>query len=142
MKTLEILDPKDSSLLHRVVFLSEFQETEELLRANFSAENSFLQVALIQIPQHHDFKPHVHLERERSFHNLRAQESWVIIKGEVQVDYFSESGDFLETHTLQEGDCSISFKGGHGYRTLSKEAVVYEFKNGPYEGVSVDKKFI
>jgi hypothetical protein len=142
MKLLEIRDPEDNGLLHMVVFLSELQETQGLFRTNFSAENSFLQAALIQIPQHHDFKPHIHLERERSFQNLRAQESWVIIRGEVQVDYFSESGEFLETHTLQEGDCSITFKGGHGYRTITKEAVVYEFKNGPYEGVSVDKKFI
>jgi hypothetical protein len=62
--------------------------------------------------------------------------------GQVEVDYFTDSGDFIVTEILDAGDITISFRGGHGYRTLTSDALVYEFKSGPYEGLEIDKKFI
>jgi hypothetical protein len=117
-------------------------EVSKLNREDLSDPSEFLQGALIEIPAGHSFAPHVHLERERSFTNLRAQETWIVMSGQVEVEYFTDSGLFISREVLNFGDVSISFRGGHGYRTLSSDARVYEFKSGPYEGQEIDKSFI
>jgi hypothetical protein len=143
LERLKVLDPDSGLLLHEVIFPARHNEdSQELLREDFSDPGEFLQGAIIDIPSNHTFQAHVHLERERQFQNLRAQESWVVISGRVEVDYYSETGKFLTTLSLGPGDISISFRGGHGYRTLSSNARVYEFKSGPYEGQAIDKVFI
>jgi hypothetical protein len=43
---------------------------------------------------------------------------------------------------LHEGDCMVFLGGGHGLKAGSEGAVVYEFKNGPYFGVELDKREI
>lgn len=137
------MDPDTGLLLHEIIFPDKYDEaSQELGRVDFSDPEEFLQGAVIDIPSNHNFQAHIHLERERTFQNLRAQESWVVISGQVEVDYYAQSGQFLETHSLGPGDISISFRGGHGYRTLSSNARVYEFKSGPYEGQAIDKVFI
>jgi hypothetical protein len=139
----QILDPDSGLLLHEVIRPSAVTEPVlKLNRVDFSEPKEFLQGALIEIPANHSFRPHVHLERERSFSNLRAQESWVVIRGKVSVDYYSDNGVLLITENLRAGDVTITFRGGHGYRTLTSDAIVYEFKSGPYEGLEIDKVFI
>lgn len=113
-----------------------------LNREDFSDPSEFLQGALIDIPAGHSFAPHVHLERNRSFTDLRAQETWIVMAGQVEVTYFTDEGAFITREVLSSGDVSISFRGGHGYRTISSDARVYEFKIGPYEGQESDKAFI
>ena len=140
---IKIIDPDSGTLLHEVISpLRQPMQFEEARREDFSSPIEYLQGAIIEIPPNHSFRAHVHLERERAFKNLRAQESWVVIAGQVEVDYYSEAGKFIRTVSLGAGDISISFRGGHGYRTLSSDALVYEFKSGPYEGQEVDKSFI
>jgi len=139
----QILDPDSGLLLHEVIRPTAVTESIlKLNRVDFSEPEEFLQGALIEIPANHSFRPHVHLERERSFSDLRAQESWVVIRGEVSVDYYSDNGVLLITENLRAGDVTITFRGGHGYRTLTSDALVYEFKSGPYEGLEIDKVFI
>ena len=140
----EIYDARGGEVLHKVVRLLRRQRTsnEYLSRIDLSNENEYLQLATIEIPSGHVFKPHVHLERVREFTNLRAQESWVVLEGSVEVEYFDEDGKSIGTRILEVGDCSITFRGGHGYRSLHGNAVVYEFKSGPYEGQLLDKRFL
>ena len=139
----QIFDPESGALLHVVIRPDEKSGViKELNRVDFSDPQEYLQGAVIEIPAKHVFKPHIHLERERSFSNLRAQETWVVIRGEVTVDYYGETGVFIGSEVLQAGDVTITFRGGHGYRTSNSDSLVYEFKSGPYEGVEVDKIFI
>jgi hypothetical protein len=138
----QVLDPETGLLLHEFFILDHSDAgSVELERVDLSAPSEFLQGAVINIPPHHTFRAHKHLERERAFSNLRAQESWVVIAGAVEVDYYSESGVLLQSACLGAGDASISYRGGHGYRTLDRRTLVYEFKSGPYEGQSIDKAF-
>jgi mannose-6-phosphate isomerase-like protein (cupin superfamily) len=139
----QILDPESGRLLHEVIRgTARTTPIEKVERVDFSEPKEFLQGAVIEIPANHSFRPHVHLDRVRSFTHLRAQESWVVIKGQVEVDYFTELGAFIGTEVLTAGDITITFLGGHGYRTLTSDALVYEFKSGPYEGLEIDKRFI
>lgn len=139
----QILDPESGVLLHEILRPTKRDsQILELNRIDFSDPKEFLQGAIIEMPANHSFRAHVHLERERSFSNLRAQESWVVLMGQVEVDYFTDSAVFITTEVLGAGDITISFRGGHGYRTLTSDALVYEFKSGPYEGLEIDKTFI
>ena len=140
---VSIRDPDTGELLHEVLKVRRVQDSiRELRRLDFTEPIEYLQGAVIQIPRNYSFRPHIHLERKRSFENLRAQESWVVIKGTIDVQYYSENGTAIALETLSAGDISISFRGGHGFSTASSDALVYEFKSGPYEGVDVDKRFI
>jgi mannose-6-phosphate isomerase-like protein (cupin superfamily) len=139
----EILDPNSGELLHAIVRpRSSKGENPQLRRIDFSDPKEFLQGAHIDIPANYSFQPHIHNERAREFSNLRAQETWVVMSGAVEVDYFSESGELIHSATLLSGDVSITFRGGHGYRTRQTSARVFEFKSGPYEGQEIDKRFI
>ena len=42
---------------------------------------------------------------------------------------------------LETGDVSITLYGGHTY-TILEDALVYEFKTGPYTGQENDKIFL
>lgn len=138
-----IEDPETGKLLHEIIRpISMTSKIHDLTREDFSEPEEFLQGALIEIPAGHSFAPHVHLERERTFTNLRAQETWIVMAGQVEVTYFTDKGALITREVLVSGDVSISFRGGHGYRTISSDARVYEFKTGPYEGQEVDKAFI
>ena len=139
----QILDPDSGILLHEFFLLDQSNfATQDLERVDLSQPHEFLQGAMIRIPPEHTFRAHRHLERERAFSNLRAQETWIVIAGAVEVDYYSEAGVFLQTASLGAGDVSISYRGGHGYRTLESRTLVYEFKSGPYEGQAIDKVFL
>lgn len=139
----KILDPDSGILLHEVIRKPRRDAPVEVVnRVDFSDPQEFLQGAIIEIPASHSFRAHVHLERNRAVANFRAQECWVVLGGQVEVDYFTDSGDFITTEKLDAGDITISFRGGHGYRTITTDALVYEFKSGPYEGQQLDKIFL
>lgn len=145
MNIMEIVHPSTGEVLHRIAkgSLSDFPGgNSAVMRTDLSEEAMFLQAALIQIPAEHSFRAHRHLERSRTFSNLKAQESWVVLRGEVYVSFFTNEGEFLAEEKLEAGDLSITFSGGHSYRTDGKESLVYEFKSGPYEGQTVDKVFL
>ena len=44
--------------------------------------------------------------------------------------------------TLKPGDISITFEGGHKLEILKNNTVIYEHKNGPYEGQKKDLKYL
>jgi len=70
-----------------------------------------------------------------------AQESWVIIRGQVEVTLYDLDDEVLSSYVLNPGDISITLYGGHSYRVL-EDTLAYEFKTGPYFGQALDKEFI
>jgi hypothetical protein len=64
------------------------------------------------------------------------------MSGSVEALLFDVDDAPLGTVLLQEGDCMVFLSGGHGLHAGSEGAVVYEFKNGPYFGVELDKREI
>lgn len=131
----------DGSLLH-VVYRLEDLSSQMDKRINFGEECDFLQVAAIRSPAKTEYAPHAHLTRSRKLDNLKAQESWVVVSGSVEVQYYDIDDRFIASRQLNRGDLTITFNGGHGYKILGEETLVYEFKSGPYEGVEIDKRFI
>lgn len=127
---------EEGLLAHAIYRFSEFEG-----RQNIISESEFLQIATLKLSKMETFEPHIHLWKDLPMGENVAQESWVVVKGEIEVIFFDIDGEFLHQDVLREGDCSISLYGGHSYTALS-DSLVYEFKNGPYLGQLKDKKFI
>ena len=124
-------------LLHTV---HRFYEIET--RTEVAPENQFLQLATLRMEKGKTFRPHQHIWKPTPVDRIIAQESWVIIKGSVEASFFDTDGTFLEKQVLRQGDCSMTFEGGHTYLILEDDTVVYEYKTGPYQGQALDKVFL
>jgi len=114
----------------------------DLGRTNLIPEDNFLQCSFLSMDKGTTFKPHKHLYKERSFDNMVAQESWVVIRGKVRCIFYDLDDKILCEKILSPGDASFTLHGGHNYEALENETLVYEYKTGPYEGVQLDKVFI
>jgi len=105
--------------------------------------NNFLQCSFLRLENNKTFVPHVHIEKERHYEKQIAQESWVVIKGKVQLFFYDIDGTLLRDDLiLNAGDASFTLYGGHTYKILEEDTIVYEYKTGPYEGQELDKVFI
>lgn len=124
-------------LLHQINRLNEISG-----RNNISDDKEFLQIATLKMKEGDTFKPHQHIWKEPTYKLFLAQESWIVIKGKVKVSYYDVDGTFLISHEIYQGDCSVTYEGGHTYDILEDDTIVYEFKIGPYTGIENDKVFI
>ena len=123
-------------LLHIIHRASEFSGRKELV-----SPEHFLQVATLELDKGKEFDPHKHIWKTLESNMSIAQESWVIIRGQVEVTFYDLNDEVLVSHVLNPGDISITLYGGHGYRVL-EDTLAYEFKTGPYFGQAMDKEFI
>jgi hypothetical protein len=123
-------------LAHAIHRVEDFQG-----RQNIIDNSEFLQIATLKLNQNESFDAHIHLWKDINSSENIAQESWIVIKGKIEVKFFDIDGSFLHRDELNPGDCSVTLHGGHSYSAIS-DALVYEFKNGPYLGQIKDKKFI
>ncbi|MEK6825652.1 MAG: WbuC family cupin fold metalloprotein [Nanoarchaeota archaeon] len=123
-------------LLHIVNRKEEIAPT----RQDLSPNEEYLQVACFTLPKGKTFRAHKHLKNIRS--TDITQESWVVIKGTIKAILYDLDDKIIEEAILKEGDCSITFHGGHTYESLEENSIVYEYKTGPYKGQDQDKTFI
>lgn len=123
-------------LLHLVLSTNNSQGRSQLIDSD-----QFLQIATLELKGGENFSAHKHLLKDLPSNKSIAQESWVIIKGSVEVTFFDLDDSKLETHILNAGDLSITLYGGHGYKVL-EDTIAIEFKSGPYLGQELDKIYI
>lgn len=126
---------ESNTLLHLIYRLSEVDG-----RTNIAPDDEFLQLASIKMNKGQTFKAHKHIIHEKTT-NI-AQESWVVIKGSVKCIFYDLNDKIIGEYILKEGDCSMTFRGGHNYLILEDNTIVYEYKTGPYLGQNLDKTFI
>ena len=124
-------------LLHVINRLSEINGRTEVI-----PENNFIQCATLKMEKDKTFPPHKHITKDRHYKEQIAQESWVVIKGSVKCILFDIDDQIIATPILYPGDASFTLYGGHTYEILEEDTIVYEYKTGPYEGQSLDKKFL
>ncbi len=134
-KIFSRIDP--SKLLHIINRLEEITE-----RTNVVPDEQFIQLATMRLEEGKTFAPHKHIWKKAENKEIIAQESWVVIKGSVCVHLYDLDDKHIIDEVINQGDCSITFEGGHTYSILEDDTVVYEYKTGPYLGQSLDKTFI
>ncbi len=109
-------------------------------RTDLSPESEYLQVCGRSMDSGTKVPPHRHLETIRNT-NL-TQEAWVVLKGRIKARFYDVDDTFLCERELISGDVIVLFRGGHSLEVLEDDTIFYEFKNGPYFGVSSDKERI
>lgn len=128
---------EEGKLLHRITRKDDVTPG----RTDLASEKEFLQCAALNLPKGKTFRPHKHLYKDGEDKAI-AQESWVIIKGKAKFVMYDLDDQVIAEETLNEGDMSMTFYGGHTYEVLEEGTIVYEFKTGPYYGQKIDKVFL
>jgi len=105
-------------------------------RRDLSPEEEYLQVACFSVNKGKPPKPHKHIRQVRT--TDITQESWLIINGRIKVMLYDFDDKLIREATLKQGDCLITFRGGHDYIVLEEDTVIYEYKTGPYLGKEKD----
>lgn len=131
----KIYSKVDPDLLLHIIY--RFEETT-VRRQDLTPEEEFLQVALLRLKENDTIKAHKHTPKSATFNIM--QESLIIIKGCIKVSLYDVDDLKIDDYELKQSDCVITFRGGHRFKVLSNDALVYEHKTGPYLGV--DKKWI
>ncbi len=107
---------------------------------NFFTPNDYSQqLAFMSHPVGKEIQPHIHKKVQREVHFT--QETLFIRKGKLQVDFYTDEQEFLESRILQSGDVILLIKGGHGFKVL-EDLEMFEVKQGPYAGDEDKIKFI
>ena len=109
-------------------------------RVDIAPTNEFLQCSALEFNEGKTFKPHKHINIEKTT-NV-AQECWVVMEGIVKVIWYDLDDKPLCSKIMSRGDMAMTFRGGHNYLIMEDDTQVYEFKTGPYWGVKQDKEFI
>ena len=124
-------------LLHTIVKKDDLKPG----RTEVVSEEHFIQCALLNMEEGKTFKPHKHIWKPGEKQCI-AQESWVVIKGSVNVIMYDLDDSIIEELILEAGDASFTLEGGHTYEILEDDTIVYEYKTGPYKGQENDKEFL
>ena len=64
------------------------------------------------------------------------------MSGKVKASFYDLDDSFLCDRIIEKGDVVVFYRGGHSLEVLEDNTIFYEFKNGPYFGVSNDKEKI
>jgi hypothetical protein len=136
-KMEKIYSKVDGRLLHVVNRISNFKNRTDVI-----PEDNFLQCAILKMEKGKTFPPHKHITKNRHYPEQIAQESWVVIKGSVKCILYDLDDTIISEPVLYPGDASFTLFGGHTYKILEDDTLVYEYKTGPYEGQELDKMFI
>lgn len=125
-----------NKILHIIHRLQDIQDG----RLDLTGEHEFLQFAACLEPSNKRFRPHIH--KSRATITTQTQETWIVISGAIEVELYDEDEKLIVTEVLKMGDALITLYGGHTYKTLNDNTIIYEIKTGPYYGQSKDKRFI
>ena len=135
---IKIYSKQDSTKLLHII-----NRYDEIIgRSDVAPEDQFIQLATLRMEKGKTFRPHKHIWKLSSSPEVIAQESWVVIKGSVRIFMYDIDDTFIREEVIKQGDCSMTFEGGHTYEILEDDTVVYEYKTGPYTGQKNDKVFI
>jgi hypothetical protein len=125
---------KQGHLLNVIYSFMDFKEG----RDDITDPREFLQCGIFLALKGKVFKPHKHLNKMVSFH---IQEAFILMQGKAKVRIFDLEDNPVGDYPLRAGDLTILLRGGHSLE-IEEDAIIYELKNGPYEGQSKDKIWI
>jgi mannose-6-phosphate isomerase-like protein (cupin superfamily) len=104
----------------------------------FSSPELSQQLAFMSHPQGKSIAPHRHNRVTREVHYT--QEVLIIQKGKLQVDFYTEVEQYLESRVLCAGDVILLCGGAHGFEVL-EPLEMFEIKQGPYAGENDKTRF-
>lgn len=89
------------------------------------------QIAYIHRHAGQKIETHIHNPVPRQI--TQTQETFIIRKGSVRVDFYDKDRNYVESRVLREGDVYLLVAGGHAFEAL-EDVEMIEVKQGPYAG--------
>ena len=120
---------------HTIVDVLDVQAS----RTHCSDPTDTLQVNIIKLQIDTIIKPHYHTNTTYPTQNV--QEMWYIAQGQVDVQLFADAALILRTVTLTTGMLLCTFRGGHSLKNKTKNTIIIECKNGPFDPQSPSHYF-
>ena len=80
-------------------------------RLDLSPTNELLQASVIELKDNFNLKKHLHTQITRK--TKGTQEIWIVMSGKIKVTFFDTDKVKISEKTLNKGDMSILFRGGH-----------------------------
>lgn len=105
----------------------------------FSPPESSFQFGLLAHEAGFSEPPHFHKSVERTIADL--QQMFVVQRGVVAVELYSDDGDKLREIEMHAGDAIVLIHGVHAIRVLEDMQCI-SVKQGPYLGEAEDKVFV
>ena len=76
-------------------------------------------------------QPHIHKPVSR---NVKyTQETLIVKKGKVKINFYDEKKAYLDSRIINKGDVVLLVSGGHDFLMLEDTEMI-EVKQGPYAG--------
>jgi mannose-6-phosphate isomerase-like protein (cupin superfamily) len=97
------------------------------------------QLGYIHHPAGKIIEAHIHKPIQRIV--AYTQETLIIKRGRLRVDFFDEQQNYLMSRELKAGDVILLIKCGHGFEVL-EELQMIEIKQGPYAGEQDKTRFV
>ncbi|MGA2130355.1 MAG: hypothetical protein ABSG05_01930 [Candidatus Pacearchaeota archaeon] len=120
-------------LLHVVHREEDFSEP----RLELSPQDQYMQAVGMILNEGREVPAHKHLESDKI--SKITQEAVIVIDGLLEAEYYDLDDSLIKKIVLKKGDCSVTFRGGHSFKSLTNNTKIYELKNGPYYGREKDK---
>ncbi|HWZ23204.1 MAG TPA: hypothetical protein VNW06_11155 [Cytophagaceae bacterium] len=105
----------------------------------FSPAESSFQFGLLAHEAGFIEPPHYHKPVKRTIEDL--QQMFVVQRGVVVVELYSDEGDLLKEVTLRTGDAIVLIHGTHAIR-VEEDMQCISVKQGPFLGDENDKVFV
>jgi cupin fold WbuC family metalloprotein len=129
---MEIFSKIKKKLIAKIFFFKDLKKE----RNDVCPSNEFIQLSTQILDKGRKVNAHSHLNIHRNS-NI-TQEVWLVLSGKIEASIFDLNKKIIKKVRLQRGDCLVLFRGGHGFKNLSKRTVFYEIKTGPYYGKNKD----
>jgi len=97
----------------------------------FTPPNLSQQLASMKRPKGYKIPAHIHKPVPRKV--KYTQETLFIKKGRVEIKFYDENKEYLESRILKAGDVILLVSGGHEFVMLEDTEMI-EVKQGPYAG--------
>ena len=95
----------------------------------FSPKDFSQQLGYMNRPKGYKIQPHIHLLHDRKV--KLTQETLVIRKGKIKVNFYTPKKKYFKSVILKTGDIILLANAGHGFEFLEKSEII-EIKQGPY----------
>lgn len=105
----------------------------------FTPNDLSQQLAYMRHPAGKTIDAHIHKPVARNVHYT--QETLLIKRGKLRVDFYDETHAYFESRILEAGDVILLVQGGHGFEVL-EELEMFEVKQGPYTGDQDKQRFL
>jgi mannose-6-phosphate isomerase-like protein (cupin superfamily) len=123
MKTI-----KHNNTIYAIIIPSEYKKDGIEF---FTPDDYSQQLAYMKHSEGHIIQPHIHNEVPREV--FYTQETLLIRKGRLLVNFYDENQNFLFDYELSTGDVILLVSGGQGFRMIEDTEII-EIKQGPYVG--------